>query len=80
VDFILTGDNVMPQFGQVDKLVRDYPVEMGTEEEVRLAVGDAIEILGPTGFVLSPVDNITVDEPRTWKNIEFFIDEWRRGW
>jgi hypothetical protein len=53
-------------------------VEMGTEEEVRSAVRYAIEILGPTGFILSPVDNITVDDRRTWRNIDVFIDEWRK--
>ncbi len=51
-------------------------VERGTEEEVRLAVQEAIRILGPQGFILSPVDNLTVDEPLTWENIRIFIDEW----
>ncbi len=55
-------------------------VERGTEEEVRSAVHHAIEILGPTGFILSPVDNITVDAPRTWRNIDIFVDEWRKRW
>jgi len=50
-------------------------VEMGSEMEVRAAVQKAIQALGPTGFILSPVDNITVDEPRTWRNIEVLIDE-----
>jgi len=53
-------------------------VEMGSEEEVRASVRQAIETLGPEGFILSPVDNITVDAPRTWHNIEVLIDEWRR--
>jgi len=53
-------------------------VEMGTEREVRSAVRHAIETLGPSGLVLSPVDNITVDEPRTWYNIDALIDEWRQ--
>ena len=53
-------------------------VELGTEEEVRAAVRLAIETLGPDGFILSPVDNITVDAPRTWQNIDALIDEWRR--
>jgi hypothetical protein len=53
-------------------------VEMGEKEEVRAAVRQAIETLGPEGFTLSPVDNITVDAPRTWQNIEVFIDEWKR--
>lgn len=53
-------------------------VELGTEEEVRAAVRQAIGTLGPDGFILSPVDNITVDAPRTWQNLDAFIDEWRR--
>ena len=53
-------------------------VEMGAEEEIRAAVRQAIATLGPEGFVLSPVDNITVDAPQTWQNLEVFIDEWKR--
>jgi hypothetical protein len=55
-------------------------VEMGTEEEVRAAVREAIETLGPAGFILSPIDNITVDAPRTWHNIEILKDEWHKHW
>lgn len=53
-------------------------VERGDEAEVRAAVRHAIGTLGPTGFVLSPIDNITVDDPRTWRNIEILKDEWRK--
>jgi hypothetical protein len=53
-------------------------VEQGTETDVRGAVRAAIETLGPTGLVLSPVDNLTVDAPRTWHNLDVFIDEWRK--
>jgi len=53
-------------------------VEMGSEQEIRSAVRNAIQTLGPTGFILSPVDNITIDSPQTWENIDFFINEWRR--
>lgn len=53
-------------------------VEMGTESEVREAVRGAMNTLGPTGFVLSPVDNITVDVPQTWWNVDVFIDEWQK--
>jgi uroporphyrinogen-III decarboxylase len=55
-------------------------VERGTEEEVREAVRQAIRSLGPDGFILSPVDNLTVDAPRTWRNVTTLIDEWRRNW
>lgn len=54
-------------------------VEMGTEEEVRSAVQEAIGTLGPGGFILSPVDNITIDAPKTWRNLEVFLDEWRKN-
>jgi uroporphyrinogen-III decarboxylase len=52
-------------------------VEMGTEDEVRAAVRQALRTLGPQGFILSPVDNLTVDAPKTWSNLEVFLDEWR---
>ena len=55
-------------------------VEQGTEQEVRAAVREAIATLGPRRFVLSPVDNITVDEPLTWQNVKVLIDEWHRHW
>lgn len=52
-------------------------VEMGTEDEIQGAVEKAIDKLGPKGFILSPVDNITEDEPQTWKNVDAFIKAWR---
>lgn len=55
-------------------------VEMGTEEQVRSAVRRALCTLGPQGFILSPVDNITVDAPQTWRNLGVFLDEWRLSW
>jgi uroporphyrinogen-III decarboxylase len=53
-------------------------VEMGSEDQVRAAVRHAAQTLGPDGFVLSPVDNITVDAPKTWHNVDVFIDEWQQ--
>lgn len=53
-------------------------VEMGSEDEIRAAVRAAIDTLGPDGFILSPIDNITVDAPKTWSNIDVFKDEWQR--
>lgn len=55
-------------------------VELGSEAQVRSAVQQAISTLGPNGFILSPVDNITIDAPQTWQNIQVFIDEWKKGW
>jgi uroporphyrinogen-III decarboxylase len=52
-------------------------VERGSEAEIRLAVRQVLNTLGPKGMILSPVDNLTVDEPATWNNIDIFIDEWK---
>ncbi|MBN1640304.1 MAG: hypothetical protein JXA09_03640 [Anaerolineae bacterium] len=52
-------------------------VEMGTPQEVHAAVRRAIDALGPDGFILSPVDNLTVDAPRTWENVDVLIEAWR---
>ena len=52
-------------------------IEMGTEEQVRDETLKAIHTLGPTGLILSPVDNITLDAPLTWRNIEVFKEVWR---
>jgi uroporphyrinogen-III decarboxylase len=54
-------------------------VEQGREDEIRAAVRLALSTLGVQGFILSPIDNITVDAPLTWKNIDIFIDEWRKS-
>jgi hypothetical protein len=52
-------------------------IEMGTEEEIRSETRKAIDTLGPTGLILSPVDNITIDAPRTWQNIDVFKEAWQ---
>jgi len=55
-------------------------MELGTEDEVRAEVRRALEVLGPGGgFVLSPVDNVTQDNDRTWRNVRVLLDEWRKG-
>jgi uroporphyrinogen-III decarboxylase len=55
-------------------------VELGSEDEVRAAVREAIGALGPQGFILSPVDNVREVTPVTWRNVDIFINEWRRHW
>ncbi len=54
-------------------------IERGTEEEVRSAVREAIEALGPGGgFILSPVDNVRADDETAWRNVTAFIDAWKQ--
>lgn len=55
-------------------------VELGPEDEVRAAVRKALATLGPDGFILSPVDNITEDTPLAWHNVQAFLDEWQQNW
>lgn len=47
----------------------------GSREEIRQAVQNAVSKLGPTGFILSPVDALFPDTP--WANVEAMIDAWR---
>jgi len=54
-------------------------VEEGTEEEVREAVREALEMMsGVEGFILSPVDNITEITQRAWNNVDTLIEAWRQ--
>ena len=47
----------------------------GTDEEIRAQVRDAIETLGPAGFILEPVDSLFPDTP--WRAVETMIDAWK---
>jgi uroporphyrinogen-III decarboxylase len=53
-------------------------IERGKEKEVEDAVEESISILGPEGFILSPVDNITDNSARTWNNVKTMIKTWKR--
>ncbi|MDP6355555.1 MAG: uroporphyrinogen decarboxylase family protein, partial [Planctomycetota bacterium] len=52
-------------------------VELGTEKQVRAAVTEAIQTLGPDGFILSPVDNIRDESDKAWQNVLVFIQAWK---
>jgi uroporphyrinogen-III decarboxylase len=67
-------DNDISIWGGVSGAVT---VEMGSEDEIKTAIRKAVDELGPEGFILSPVDNITIDNPKTWKNVKTFIQEWQ---
>jgi uroporphyrinogen-III decarboxylase len=53
-------------------------VEQGTPEDVRAEVREAMSTLGPTGFVLSPVDNVRSHSRTARANVAALIDEWQR--
>lgn len=53
-------------------------IEKGEEKEVEEAVKESISILGPQGFILSPVDSVTDNSKRTWNNVKVMIKTWKR--
>ncbi|MBA7535895.1 hypothetical protein ES705_28154 [subsurface metagenome] len=53
-------------------------IEEGEEKDVEEAVAESISILGPKGFVLSPVDNVREDSEHAWNNIEIMIKTWKK--
>jgi hypothetical protein len=53
-------------------------VEEGTETEIEEAVKNAMETLGPDGFILSPVDNIRDPSDRVWRKTMKLIEAWRK--
>jgi hypothetical protein len=53
-------------------------VEGGSLQDIENAVQEAIEKLGPDGFILSPVDNVRDSSDLVWENITHFIKVWKR--
>ncbi len=52
-------------------------MEQGDEAEVRAAVELAMQTLAPGGgFILSPVDNVTLDTDLAWRNVLKLIEVW----
>jgi len=52
-------------------------VEYGTSEAVQAEVTAAIDLLGPDGFVLSPVDNVRQYTPQAMNNVKTLIHTWQ---
>jgi len=53
-------------------------VENGTEEDTEQAVIEALELFSPgSGFILSPVDNLSNETENVWRNTEKFVDVWK---
>ena len=54
-------------------------VEIGTENEVRVEVQNAMRELSPGGgFILSPVDNVREDDEVSRRNVAALIYEWKK--
>ena len=55
-------------------------VDIGTEEQTRQSIVEAIDILGDHGgFILSPVDNVRESTTKSKKNVEIFIQTWKEN-
>ncbi len=54
-------------------------LERGTEEQVQRAVQDAVEKLGPEGFILAPGDSILATSEKAMRNFYVMIDAWKHG-
>jgi predicted TIM-barrel fold metal-dependent hydrolase len=52
-------------------------MERGTQQQVRTAVREAMQILGTDRFILSPVDNVTGDSDQVWRNVAALVETWK---
>ena len=52
-------------------------VELGLDDEIRAAVAQALDEMGPTGTIVSPVDNIRDETDETMRRVGVMVDEWR---
>ncbi|NOZ23211.1 MAG: hypothetical protein GXP25_19225 [Planctomycetes bacterium] len=79
VDFALTKQKLGGKVGLWGGVNGFVTIERGTPDEVREAVREAMRVLAPGGgFILSPVDNVTKNDDRTWANVRALIDEWQK--
>jgi len=54
-------------------------IEKGGEAAIRREVNDAFDILAPGGgFILSPVDNVTISTDEVFGKVDIFIDAWKK--
>jgi len=54
-------------------------IENGSPNEIEIAVRDALSVLGKDGgFILSPVDNVSENSAAAWRNVQVFIDSWKK--
>ena len=52
-------------------------VERGDPAGIRDAVKEALDAVGPDGFILSPVDNVRDTSDEVWANVVALIDAWK---
>ncbi len=53
-------------------------VETGDQASIEKGVIEALETLGPDGYILSPVDNVRDPSDQVWENVLAFINTWKK--
>lgn len=53
-------------------------IEGGDQKSIDKAVMEAVDILGPEGFILSPVDNVRDSSDEVWEKVLIFINAWKK--
>jgi hypothetical protein len=53
-------------------------MERGSQEQVRAEVREALRVLGPDRFILSPVDNVAGDSDQVRRNVDALIETWKQ--
>ena len=53
-------------------------IERGDQKGIEKAVVEAIDTLGPKGFILSPVDNVRDPSDEVWKRVMMLINTWKK--
>ena len=74
VDLKLLKKQVGGKFALAGGLSSSLTLRKGSPQEIRKAVHNAVQTLGPDGFILSPVDALFPDTP--WQSVKIMIDSW----
>jgi len=74
VDLKLLKKQLGGKFTLAGGVSSSLTLKKGSPKEIREAVHNAVDALGPDGFILSPVDALFPDTP--WESVETMIESW----
>jgi hypothetical protein len=78
LDLRTAKEKVAGRFAVAGGVNSGITLASGSQAEVQEATLHAVEALGPTGFILAPVDALFPDTP--WENVRAMIDAWKETW
>jgi uroporphyrinogen decarboxylase len=76
-DLAIVKDKFSSRLAVAGGISSAVTLHSGSRDEIRQAVQTAVDKLGPTGFILAPVDALFPDTP--WANVEAMIEAWREA-